>query len=50
MSIQINLTLDNLSLKMFDIIVEKEYSDRSKLMRKWIKENFKEEYEEGDTL
>ena len=41
MSKIITVSLDEDYLKKFDEIVEKEYSDRSKLIRKWIDEYFK---------
>jgi predicted transcriptional regulator len=33
-----------------EIIAEKEYSDKSKLIRKWIDENFKDEYKKDINL
>ncbi len=41
----VGVLLSEEHLEKFEIIVEKEYSDKSKLVRKWIDENFKEEYE-----
>jgi len=37
---RICLTLNDEYLKRLDIIAKREYSDRSKLLRKWIDENF----------
>ena len=44
MSVTINISIPKNYLKKFDLIVEHEWSDRSKLIRKWIDQNFKEEY------
>ncbi len=42
----INISINKAYLKKLDLIVEHEWSDRSKLFRKWIDENFKEEYKQ----
>lgn len=44
MSLKITLSIDENYNKKFGLIAEKEYSDKSKLLRKWIDQNFKEEY------
>lgn len=49
-TLQISITLNETYKKKFDLIVEHEYSDRSKLLRKWIDENFKEEYKQKKIL
>lgn len=46
MSKTLTISINEEYLKKFNIIVEKEFSDRSKLIRKWIDENFKPEYKE----
>ena len=35
--------------RKLELIAENEFSDKSKLIRKWIDENFKEEYKEVET-
>lgn len=40
------ISLDEEHLKKWDLIVEKEYTNRSNILRKWIDQNFKEEYNE----
>lgn len=40
----IGVLLSDKYIEKFKIIVKREYSDQSKLVRKWIDENFKEEY------
>ena len=39
----ISISINEKYLKKYDLLVKKEYSDRSKLLRKWIDENFKKE-------
>lgn len=34
--------------RRFDLIAINEYSDKSKLVRKWIDNNFKEEYNDAE--
>lgn len=45
-SSQITITINEVYLKKLDLIVDAEYTDRSKLFRKWIDQNFKEEYKQ----
>ncbi len=49
MSKTINLSIDDESLERFDKIVKNEFSDRSKLLRKWIMQNYKEEYDRNES-
>lgn len=44
MSKVVNFSLDDEYVSKMDIIAKKEYTDRSKLLRKWIDQNYKEEY------
>ena len=37
----ITISIDEETLELFDKIAEKEYSDRSKLVRKWITDYYK---------
>ena len=46
MSKTLTVSINDEYLKKFDTIVKNEFSDRSKLLRKWIDENYKPEYEE----
>ncbi len=43
---QITITINEPYLKKFDLIADAEYTDRSKLVRKWIDQNFKDEYKQ----
>ena len=45
MSKRTTISLDEDYNRRFKLIAKKEYSDQSKLVRKWIDENFKPEYE-----
>ena len=46
MSKTLTVSINDVYLKKLDLIAEHEWSDRSKLLRKWIDENFKEEYKQ----
>lgn len=48
--IRISIDLDEDLFKKYELIAKREYSDKSKLLRKWISQNYKDEYsqEEGD--
>lgn len=48
MAVIINVSLDEDSLDKFNLIAKNEFSDRSKLLRKWIYQNYKEEYYNGE--
>lgn len=48
MSKKVTLSLDEENNRRFKLIAENEYSDKSKLLRKWINENFKQEYDTND--
>jgi len=43
---KVTISLENSYIRKIEIIARNEYSDRSKLIRKWIDENFKKEYQE----
>ena len=45
MSKVISISLDEEYNKRFEKIAKAEYSDKSKLLRKWIDQNYKEEYD-----
>lgn len=45
---RISISLDNEYIRKYDKIAKKQYSDRSKLLRKWIDQNFKEEYDKNE--
>ena len=49
MSKLVTISLDEDYNRRFSLIAKNEYSDKSKLVRKWIDEKFKEEYESNDT-
>ena len=40
----INFVIEQEYVERMDKIAKKQYTDRTKLLRKWIDENFKEEY------
>lgn len=40
----VNILLSEKHYQKFELIAKNEYSDKSKLLRKWIDQNFKEEY------
>ena len=44
----ITISLGKEYIEKLEIIANKEYSDKTKLIRKWIDENFKELKKEGD--
>lgn len=46
----LTISINEEYVKKLDIIAENEYSDRSKLIRKWIDENLKKEYEKKELL
>ena len=46
MSKNITISMKEGYVKKLDLIAKNEWSDRSKLIRKWIEENFKEEYKQ----
>lgn len=46
MSKTLTISINEGYVKKLDLIAENEFSDRSKLIRKWIDENFKEEYKQ----
>lgn len=46
----LTISINNNYVKKLDLIAENEYSDRSKLIRKWIDENFKDEYKQKKLL
>ena len=48
MSINVTLSLDREYLRKMDEIVKRLYTDRSKLLRKWIDQNYKEDYKSGN--
>lgn len=48
MSKTLTISINEEYLKKYNIIAAKEFSDRSKLLRKWIDENFKPEYKKED--
>ena len=48
MSKRTTISLDDEYNRRFKLIAKNEYSDQSKLVRKWIDEKFKEEYENND--
>lgn len=41
---RISISLDEKYNQKFELIAKKEYTDKSKLLRKWIDQNYKEEY------
>ena len=43
---KVTISLENKYIRKIEIIAKMEYTDRSKLIRKWIDANFKEEYQE----
>ena len=45
MSKVISISLDEEYNRRFESIAKKEYTDKSKLIRKWIDMNYKEEYD-----
>ena len=45
MSKVVHVALDEEDYQKYELIAKAEYSDKSKLLRKWINENFKEEYD-----
>ncbi len=45
MSKVVHIALNESDYMKFEQIAKAEYSDKSKLLRKWIDQNFKEEYE-----
>jgi len=47
MSKVVGFYLDNEYNRKLELIAKAEYSDKSKLLRKWIDENYKEEYDAG---
>lgn len=49
MSKIITISLDEEYNERFEIIAKHFYSDKSKMLRKWIDENYKEEYKTDDT-
>lgn len=46
MSKIITISITEESLKLFNEIAEREYTDRSKLVRRWIKEHYNKKQEE----
>lgn len=48
MSKLVTISLDEDYNRRFGLIAKNEYSDKSKLVRKWIDENFREDYENND--
>lgn len=48
MSNRITISLNDEYKERLDLIAKNEFTDRSKIIRKWINENFREEYETND--
>lgn len=48
MSKIISISLDEEYIKKFELIAKKTYSDRSKLVRKWIDQNFMEGWDKNE--
>lgn len=46
MSKIVTISLDEDYNRKLELIAKAEYSDKSKLVRKWIDQNFKEEYDD----
>lgn len=47
MSKVISISLDEEYNQKLELIAKYQYTDKSKLVRKWIDENFKEEYQDA---
>ena len=48
MSKILNFVLEVEYIERMDKIAKKQYTDRTKLLRKWIDTNYKEEYDKND--